>query len=168
MHQAVNFRLCRADDAPAIAAIYRDAVLGTGPAMYDPAQVAAWATYPDDLADFAAQLATGFTIVAVATDSGQPVAFGQLDPADIVSFLYCLPDYSRQGIGTAIYQQLENEARRCGQARLETDASRISRPLFEKHGFQVTSSEEVFRSGTRIERFHMWKQLLPKIQRATL
>lgn len=159
MDQSINYRAYQAPDAPAIAAIYRDAVLGIGPAAYDPAQVAAWATYPEDLADFAEQLATGHTIVAVA--AGQPVAFGQLDPADIISFLYCSPDYSRQGIATAIYQQLEDEARRCGQTRLETDASRISRPLFEKHRFEVTSSEQILRSGTRIERFHMCKQLVP-------
>jgi putative acetyltransferase len=159
MCQVIRFRRYHPDDAPSLAAIYREAVLVTGPAAYDPPQVAAWATYPDDLADFAEQLASGHTLVAVAT--GRPVAFGQLDPADIISFLYCLPDHSRQGIATAICQQLEEESRRCGQTKLETDASRISRPLFEKLGFEVAGSEHVTRSGTRIERFHMCKQLGP-------
>jgi putative acetyltransferase len=113
--------------ATAIAAIYREAVLGTGPTGYGSAQVSAWATYPADPADFADQLSTGFTIVAV--QACQPVAFGQLDPADTVPFLYCLPKYSRRGIATASFLRLEEEAGQRGRTRIGTDARRISRPL---------------------------------------
>jgi putative acetyltransferase len=153
----VNFRSYQASDIAALAAVYREAVLGIGPLRYDAAQVSAWASYPEDLTDFAEQFTTGLTLVA--EDAGRPVGFGQLDPADKIAFLYCSPSHSRQGIASRIYRALESEARCRHQRYLFTDASRISRPLFETFGFAVVAAEEVVRHGVAIERFHMRKCL---------
>src|SRR5690606_37881097 len=65
-------------DAEALAAAYRAAVTGLGPAAYDPAHVAVWASYPEDIEVFRERLMRGVTMVAEA--GGRPAGFAQLDP----------------------------------------------------------------------------------------
>ena len=153
----MELRRYQTSDVAALVAIYRDAVLGTGATAYSPQQVAAWATFPADLAAFGHQLAQGITLVAL--DEGQPVAFGQLHPVDHVAFLYTASRQGRRGYATAIYQQLEAAARQAGAPVLSTDASRLSKPFFLKMGFEVVGREEVERQGVLLERFGMHKVL---------
>ncbi|MEL6704850.1 MAG: hypothetical protein AAFP15_11265, partial [Bacteroidota bacterium] len=57
------FRHATAADLPALATLYRDAVLAAGPLAYAPAQVAAWAAFADEPA-FEAFLLGPETLVA--------------------------------------------------------------------------------------------------------
>ncbi len=143
-------------DAEAIAAVYRDAVRGIGPQAYTAEQVAMWSSWPDHREEFAACLARGLTLVA--QEEGRIVAFGQLEPVDHVVLLYCAPSHSRQGIATTIHAQLEAHAFAAGVNTLSTCASRISRPLFEKLGYEVVQIEKPVRDGIEFERFKMVKK----------
>lgn len=144
-------------DVEALAGVYRDAVIGLGPQAYLPEQVAAWASYPEDIGEFGGRLSRGVTLVAEL--DGRIVAFGQLEPEDHLAFLYCSTACARRGIATHIHSALENRAREAGSAAIRTEASRISRPFFEKRGYVVLGSERVTRSGVEIERFRMRKEL---------
>lgn len=154
----MHLRPATPDDLPALAAIYRDAVLNLGPAAYSPEQVTAWAAWPSDAVAFARHLSDGLTLVAEIDH--QPAAFAQLQPADKVSLLYCKINYARRGLATALLGALEAAALRAGQMFLRTDASRIARPLFTARGFRVVAREEVGRGGITFERFSMRKLLL--------
>lgn len=145
------------NDAEALAGIYRDAVRGIGPGAYTPEQIAAWALYPDSMEEFRERMSRGLTLIAEA--DGRPVAFGQLDPDDHLAFLYCATAHCRRGIGSAIYRRLEAHAATKGVRELHTEASRISRPLFERHGYVVADIEHVVRFGVEFERFRMRKAL---------
>lgn len=145
-------------DAEAIAQLYRDAVLVTGAEAYSAEQVAAWAAFPEDLADFRVSLQQGLTLVG--WDDATLTAFGQLHPADHIAFLYTAPAYARCGYATAIYQQLEEEAQRQGVAVLRTEASRISKFFFLKQGFEVKEVETVVRHGVELDRFKMHKDIV--------
>jgi putative acetyltransferase len=144
-------------DAEALAAAYRAAVTGLGPAAYGPEHVAVWASYPADLEEFRARLMRGITMVAEA--EGRPVGFAQLDPLDHVQFLYVDPAFGRRGFATALYTLLELFARQSGAAALTTAASRVSRPFFEKMGFEAVEPEYVPWGGLTFERFVMRKAL---------
>lgn len=144
-------------DLPALAEIYCQAVRRIGPEAYAPNQVEIWAQYPDDAMAFGQQLEKGYTLLAV--DGENAMAFGQLEPSDHLSLLYCHPDYARRGVASAIYHTLEARADALQVPILRTEASRISRHLFEKFGFTVIEVETVYRGGIAFERFQMEKQL---------
>lgn len=143
-------------DAEALAYVYRDAVRGIGTRVYTKEQVDAWAMYPEDIEAFRVRLSSGLTLVA--EEDGRPVAFGQLDPDDHLAFLYCAMAHSRRGLGSAVYHQLEAHALRKGVREIHTEASRISRPFFEKHGYVVSEVEHVVRRGIEFERFRIRKK----------
>lgn len=144
-------------DAEALAKIYRDAVRGLGPQAYTQEQVAAWSRYPADIEEFRTRMSRGITLIA--EDDGRAAAFGQLDPDDHLAFLYCSSACARRGVGSMIYSALEAHAFAKGISEIHTEASRISRPFFEKHGYAVIEIEHVVRSGVEFERFRMRKSI---------
>lgn len=149
-------RLVRGD-LKEIAAVYRNAVMALGPPAYAEDQTVVWASYPEDSDAFYGRLSRGITLVA--DFCGKPIAFGQLEPDDHIAFLYSSPEFARRGIATRIHAALESAARAAGTSILRTEASRISRPFFERRGYEIVASECVERKGVAIERFRMRKLL---------
>ena len=158
-----EIRRYHAGDAEALAELYRASVHRLGPLAYNPRQVAAWASFPDDSTAFQALLGKGKTFVALI--GGAPRAFCQLHPDDHVSFLYTHPDFGRQGLATALYRHIEALAREAGASVLTTDASEISRPLFAREGFIVRRAEQTIRNGIGITRYQMEKPLVGDVRR---
>ncbi|MEX3946824.1 GNAT family N-acetyltransferase [Paraburkholderia sp. EG287B] len=144
-------------DASALAALFRASVTTLAASRYDAAQRSAWAAAADDLADFDARLARGVTLVAHC--DGAAAAFGQLFPLDHVEMLYVAPAWSRRGLATAMLARLEALAREARSTVLSADASAVSRPVFERAGFSLISSETVLRDGVSLPRFHLCKPL---------
>ena len=144
------------EDVEALADVYRDVVRTIGLQVYIEQQVSMWALYPDDIDEFRARLSRGLTLVA--EEKGRVVAFGQLEPDEHLAFLYCSGSHCRRGIGSAIYRELEVHAFQNGVVRIHTEASRISRPFFSKHGFEGIEVEASVRFGVEFERFRMAKQ----------
>ena len=153
----LNIRRYTPDDAEAIAQVYRRSVTETAIGKYTPEEVEVWASYADEVEEIRYRLAEGLTLVTEA--GGGIVAFGQLKPIDHISFLYTLKEYSRMGIATGIYNRLEEHAVTKGAERLTTDASRISRPLFERLGFKLECPVVEVRKGVGLECFKMSKEL---------
>jgi adenylate kinase family enzyme/GNAT superfamily N-acetyltransferase len=145
-------------DAPLLAALYQNSVRTLAPAAYTPAQVDAWASYPEDLTAFEEQLESG--TLRVAEINGTPAAFGLLEENDHIAFLYTHPQHTRKGLASLILTELETIARNDGQLLLDTDASLISKPFFLHHLFHTVSRESVERQGSIIDRYHLSKLLL--------
>ncbi|MFT3870592.1 MAG: GNAT family N-acetyltransferase [Nibricoccus sp.] len=145
-------------DAEALAEVYRDAVRLVAPQAYSIEQVNAWALYPDNIEEFRARLSRGLTLVA--EEQQEIVAFGQLEPDDHLAFLYCSGAFCRKGIGSEIYRHLECYGVRQGVSLIHTEASRISRPFFAKHGYVLREVEHVIRFGIEFERFKMEKRVV--------
>jgi putative acetyltransferase len=144
-------------DTAALADVFRQAVLETGAAAYNPEQVAVWAGFVNNLDRFQHRLQAGMTRVAWV--GGQIAAFGQLYPPDHIEFLYTDSAFARLGCATQIYQTLEAESLAQNMTRLHTEASHLSRPFFLKMGFSVVEPEIVERQGVLFERFKMEKLL---------
>ncbi len=152
----IAFRAFMPEDAAALAAVYRDAVRGTGSTAYGASQVKTWAAFADERG-FPAGLARGICIVATCNDV--IVGFGQLQPEDHVHLLYVASAWGRCGIGSALLARLEVEAGRRGAVRLGVNASRLARAVFERAGWQIDEIEFVERDGVSFERFRMSRQL---------
>src|SRR5580704_13394814 len=144
-------------DVEAVARVFRDAVLMTVAQGYSSAQVDAWARAADERREFAERLSRGVTLVAEA--GGGVVAFGQLDPVDHLAMIYCQPAQGRRGASSKIYAELERRAWAQGVRAIHTEASKISRHFFEKHGYRVVEVERVIRFGAEFERFRMQKPI---------
>lgn len=162
----IEIRATTPEDLPAIAAIYRDAVLALGPAAYTAAQVAAWAAWPEREPDeFRRRCLSG--IALLLSVGGEPAAFAQLDPPGHLDFLYCRGDYARRGFATRLHGELESHARAAGVTLLHTEASKISRPVFTRLGYEVREIEQVVRGGESFERYRMVKILGPGVPATT-
>ncbi|MFM2158693.1 MAG: hypothetical protein RLZZ124_1167 [Cyanobacteriota bacterium] len=154
-------------DHDAVLQVYRLAVLNCPEALYSAAQRRAWARQADDRGDsraLRACLQRGLGLVSVedqATTGERIAAFAVRDPADRIALLYCHPEAQRHGHGRALLQALEAGARREGIQRLRTEASLISRSLFEAEGWQHSWREELQIHGVHFHRFRLHKPLAP-------
>lgn len=63
--------------------------------------------------------------------------------------------WAREGIGFHLLDAILRHARAEGVSHFRTEASELSRPLFEKFRFVVVGTEVVERAGVGIERFRM-------------
>lgn len=153
----VTIRRYKPEDAEGISGLYEKSVREIAIELYTPEEVEVWASYADEIEEIRHRLAEGLTLVAESGNT--PVAFGQLKPVSHIAFLYTIKEYSRMGIATEIYKRLEDHALDKGAQYLTTDASRISKPLFERLGFQLECPVIEKRKGVELECFKMKKEL---------
>lgn len=145
-------------DLPLLGEIYTDAVLSQGPEAYSEEQVQAWARWPTDHpAEFRRRLNRPHAWIAEV--DGVAAAFAQLIVPDHVDFLYTRGEYAGQGLATQLHTKLKEIALAAGAARLRTEASLLSRPVFTTFGYRVTATEQVERGGETFIRFHMTRRL---------
>ena len=148
----MNIRRAQLTDLDAIRELFRAAVEVIGPQAYTDEQVAAWASFAD--AD-TFPLFDPMTNVFVAEDVSGILGFCGLSMSGYLASLYVRPDACRQGIGSKLLQHAIDCAVDVGIARLHTEASHFSRPLFLKHGFTDAGTEDVERAGVIFTRFLM-------------
>ncbi len=154
-----HLRRLTADDHAEILDVYRDAVQSQAPLLYTAEQVSAWAQLAAGRPEFRQELARGVGLASCAATGEGIEAFGLLEPADRLSLLYCRGRSCRQGRATTLLRALEAIARRAGTPRLRTEASFLSRPLFEREGWRVDRLEELTLAGVAFRRFRMSKPL---------
>jgi hypothetical protein len=151
-------RAATSDDLPFLREVYIDAVESCGPEAYTAEQVKAWACWPDAEPEaFRRRVTAGHTWV-VEVD-GEIVAFAEFTPPDHLDFLYTRGGHVRCGYATMLHQRLEVIARDMKAPFLRTEASYLSRPVFNRFGYRVIGTEKVERFGQTFTRFLMRKRL---------
>ncbi|MEO1002447.1 MAG: GNAT family N-acetyltransferase [Cyanobacteria bacterium J06638_7] len=167
---AAGLRPLRPGDHDELVEVYRDAVLSQTAGRYTEAQIEAWAHHPVRSGALLQPLREGFGLAstAPAPASGGGIqaaasieAFGVLQPSDRLALLYCRGRACRQGRASAILRALEDHARRGGQGQIRTEASQLSRPLLERHGWLVEAEETVLFGGAWFLRWRMIRTLDP-------
>ena len=153
-----SFRDATLEDLAALSSIYIDAVETIGPRAYSPAQIAAWRRWPIDSPDEVKQRVFAGTC-RVAECEGIPVAFAAFTPPDHLDFLYTKGAFAGRGLATQLHQQLEAIARDQKAVMLRTEASYLSRPVFNRLGYEVIEIEDVVRFEEKFRRFKMRKIL---------
>lgn len=156
----MTVRRFRPEDAETLASVYRRAVTELGPKGYAPPQVEAWLTLapsPDRLR----QTAGDGRVRLVAEESGQPVAFTDLEANGHIDLLYCDPAAAGRGHAAALYAELEGIARERGMELLYAEASELSRDFFVRRGFTVLRVRRFEIAGVPVHNYAVEKRLSP-------
>ena len=148
-------RRLNSNDHDALVEIYRQAVLGSTAKLYSEAQQWAWAEQSNTLRSLLPE-GEGWVI---RNQRDEPIAFSLRYPTDRLALLYSHPGAQRQGCGRLLINAIEQAAKADAVRALRTEASLISRPLFERLGWQVSWREELRIGGVPFQRFRMHKQL---------
>ena len=158
----ISVRSARRNEWAAILAIHHRAIHEIASADYPAEVLAVWGplvTQPD-LSQFDAKIERG-QVVIVAEVNGVLVGFGELVPDNNeLLALYVNPDYLRQGVGTAILNELERIARRRRLPFLQMDSSLTAAPFYQANGFEAVRSDfHVLESGERMVCVKMRKKM---------
>lgn len=149
----LNLRVATKADLDTLAVLFSAAIAHAAPPLYTAEQVHAWATAPLDSSKFRAFILEPLTLVA--EDQSGITGFAGLEPDGHVQSLYVRHDRMRQGIASRLLGELLTIATERGMSQLYTEASLLSRAVFERFGFRVEAVERVHRSGVEFERFRM-------------
>lgn len=76
-----------------------------------------------------------------------------------VDLLFTNPVFQRKGIASLLYQKAEIYLKENGVTKLDTHASAVSQPFFEKRGFTFKREEKFELYGVPISNFHLIKSL---------
>lgn len=134
--------------------IYADAIENLAPGLYNQEQVRAWEAlaWLPGILDPSFREGTGWI-------SGGDSAFAIRHPSDRLSLLYCRGRAARQGHGSTLLNRIQADAQVDRVERLRTEASQMSRPLFERHGWRLIAPETITIAGVPFERYRMEKSL---------
>lgn len=155
----MHVRLARPEDAPQIVRIFYQTVHQVNARDYTPDQVNAWAPEVPDPEEWATRkLQTRITFVA--DDNGVLAGFGELEENGHIDCLYCHHAHQRQGVGSALYAQIEEHARALGLPCLFAEVSITAGPFFQRKGFSRVQQQTVVRRGVDLTNFLMEKDLV--------
>ena len=132
---AVSLRPYVPADVKRCAEIFRASIEELAAEDYNADQREAWASTADDEAAFAARVGDGLTLIAII--DGDAVGFATLKGAEKIEMLYVDPEHADQGVGRTLIDALTRLATARGAKRLTTDASDVSKSLFESQGFSA-------------------------------
>ena len=140
-------------DCAQMAELFYQTVHSVNARDYTQEQLDAWATGEEDLQAWDVSFLAHRTIVA--TENGEIVGFGDMDRSGYLDRLYVHKDFQRQGIASAICDELERFA--VGKT-FTTHASITAKPFFQHRGYRVVRQQEVIRRGVALTNFVMKKQ----------
>lgn len=147
----------RPTDAPALRALFVDAIRSTAREHYSEAQCAAWASFADDEAAFTAFLNDGW--IRVLDDDEGVLGFAQMNFPCELTMLYTAPQAARCGVASLLMEDMLMLGEAMGATHIEAQASLLARPLLERFGFVCTGGEVVERAGEKLERFCMQRAI---------
>lgn len=153
----VNERPYASSDLPGVMETYTAAIRTLAAPYYTPEQIAVWAPVPPDAARWEERLARLHTIVAES--DGVLAGFTSYTQEGYLDFLFTHPAFARRGVASRLYQRVESALHTAGTPCVTTRASLVSRPFFERHGFQLDGEECIECRGVWLRWFAMHKPL---------
>ena len=154
----MNVRPYHPRDIAALARLFTDTVHLVSARDYSAEQSAAWAPDPPDLEHWRTRL--GGLIALVAENASGIVGFATFEPDGHLDHLYVHYRFLRQGVATALYRRIEQEARSRGLSRIHTEASTTARPFFGRMGFKMIAPQTVEHGGVMFTNYRMEKLLI--------
>jgi putative acetyltransferase len=153
----MKVRLCRLQDAAALARVFTESVRSIRADDYSPEQLAAWAPEPPDMEYWRDQLSR--LIGFVAEHDSKIVGFVTFEPNGHIHHLYVRSGFQRRGVASALCRRVEQEALVRGAHRIFTEASITAWPFFERIGFQMIAPQEVALRGVSFTNYRMERPL---------
>ena len=157
--EALTIRPLRPADVPATLRVFREAVHKGATDHYSEAERNAWA--PSVIEAGAWKRARLSQPSWVAEVQGEVVGFADLTADDEVGMLYVDPSFTRQGVGWALLEEVERQARDEDRVRLRARVSLVAEPVFARAGFVVLRRQWAERRGERLAQAVMEKLLEP-------
>lgn len=148
----MKLRKYRSADCETLAKLFYDTVHSVNIRDYSAEQVSAWADGNVDLAAWDKSFLEHYTIIA--EENGVIVGFGDITKGGYLDRLYVHKDYQRQGIGSAICDELESYP---DSDELTVHASITAKPFFASRGYAVEKERQVERRGVVLTNFLMIK-----------
>ena len=148
----MRLRTYMTSDCERLARLFYQTVHSVNAKDYTKEQLDVWATGTVDPAEWDRSFQEHHTVVAV--DGDEIIGFGDMDRSGFLDRLFVHKDRQREGVASAICDELERAA---GNAKITTHASISARPFFEHRGYRVVQKQEVVRSGVSLTNFVMVK-----------
>lgn len=155
----VRIRSYRPGDEHALAEVFFTSVREAARDDYSEEQVRAWAVELPDPSTFAERAEDGRLLLVAVDGNDHVVAYADLENDGHIDHLYCRPSWIGRGVGSALYEAIESEARARGMRRLFVEASEAARRMFERNGFRVVHRNDLVRHGVELHNFDMEKDL---------
>ena len=147
----MQIRTYQSSDRKEITELFYNTVHTVNMRDYTKEQVDVWAPEEPDLDGWNESLLAHYSIVAV--EDNRIVGFGDIDETGYLDRLFVHKDYQRQGIASALCDQLEQAV----PGRIFVHASITARPFFESRGYRVVKQQQVERKGIFLINFVMEK-----------
>ncbi len=138
-------------DCKALAELFYNTVHTVNAKDYTKEQLNVWASKTVDLEKWNQSFEEHYCLVAV--DEEIIIGFGDIDKTNYLDRLFVHSNYQRNGVATAICNQLEQAV----QGAIVTHASITARPFFEKRDYQIVKEQQVERQGIFLTNFVMEK-----------
>jgi len=153
-----TIRPYRADDLPALAALFHRAVHAIPDELYGPTEREHWAPSPPEPDRWTERFAAAPPVVAIV--EGAIAGFMTLEPDGHLAMAYVDPALQRRGVASALLTHLEARAEELRLGRLFAEVSLAARPFFERRGFRVVRPNEVAREGRALANWIMDKRTI--------
>ena len=144
-----NYNEC---DCKCLADLFYETVHSVNIKDYTKEQLDVWATGKVDLKAWNKSFNEHYTVVA--EKNGIIVGFGDIDKSGYLDRLFVHRDYQRQGIGSAVCDELEKSVK---SGRIITHSCVTAKPFFEKRGYKVIKEEQTVRNGISLTYYIMEK-----------
>jgi putative acetyltransferase len=158
-------RRATAADADAIAAAHVDSIRSIGPDFYPPHVVDAWAAgLTSDLYVRAMNDGEAFFVATDPLDEQIVLGFSthRAEPDEHRTAVYVRGSAARRGVGSALFQRAEADARASGGTSINIDASLAAVDFYRANGFEETGrGEHRLRNGVTMACVFMRKTLEP-------
>jgi putative acetyltransferase len=158
----IDIRYYKDEDAPVLLDIHYNAVHKTGAKDYSQVVLNNWSPPVDSerVAHFQANLDNALRLVAEF--NGRIAGFAALVIRNNeLRACYIDPDYSGLGVGRALVDALEYEARNAGLTHLEFDSSLTAEPFYNRLGYQtLRHGQHEMRNGLTMSCAHIYKKLV--------
>lgn len=150
----MKIRKYQSCDLEKIVQLFYETVHAVNIKDYTEQQVNVWATGVVDWEKWNQSFQEHLTYVAV--ENNLVIGFGDMDKNGYLDRLFVHKDYQRQGVATALCDQLESMA---GIECITVHASVTAKPFFEKRGYRIIKKQEVERQGILLPNYLMQKLL---------
>ncbi len=145
-------------DAPFLASIYFNTIHNINIKDYSPEQINAWAPLSSvETEGWIKKWHRVPPFVAVLNDT--IVGFAEFEDSGHIDCFYCHHDYQRCGIGTALINAIEDEAKKNNIKKLFAEVSITAKPFFIAKGFKVVKEQSVNIRGVNLTNFVMERLL---------
>ena len=122
---------------------------------YSDKQVNAWADGNVDMKRWNESFLSHYTVIAEIDDV--IVGFGDIDKTGFLDRLFVHPDYQRQGIASALCDELEQSVT---TLKIITHASITAQGFFLKRGYTIINEQQVQRHDISLTNYLMERNLL--------